>query len=100
MTDDKRPALKNASTNNEITETELVRNPLPTTHVLLVKGVHVNNDVADLEAITEVKRFGYFIKLLTFINNPVSKGKMPIKFKIKSGLLLMNFIWLKPTGSG
>ena len=57
LTKDKWPALEGTCISNETIEAELVKNPLPTTHTLVVKEVNATKGIVDLKVIIDVQRF-------------------------------------------
>ena len=84
LTDDKWPSLENLPVSSELIEPELVRNPVPASHILLTKGEPVSG-IVNLEAIIDVSRFSQLDKLLcvtafvlrfvSLLKLSISKGK-------------------------
>ena len=82
LTDDKWPSLENLPVSSELIEAELVRNPVPATHILLTKGEPVSG-IVNLEAIIDVSRFSQldklcvtaFVLIISLLKESISKGK-------------------------
>ena len=93
LTEDKWPALEGTWINNETIEAELVKNPLATTHTLVVKKT--TKGIVDLEVIIDVQRFSQIGRLLR-VNALVlrfaslfQRGRVPRKSRIIQYVLLL-----------